>query len=254
MRLLGDTETQRVDPLLVPFLRASERDAEDTLGSLLTSHARPVIQGILRRRLGRFGAGDIGGIGGIGDRGDLEGEVVLHLVERLRRLRREPAEEGIRDFRGYVAVATYNALAEQGRRREPERGRRREAEDKGDDPLLRLPDPAPDAAATLQQRGHIALLWEEIRRLPARQAAALLLNLRDAQRGNALMLLPLMGIASMREIARTLGMSAEDLAAIWNRLPFEDAEIAGLLGITRQQVINLRKSARERLARRMRTQ
>jgi DNA-directed RNA polymerase specialized sigma24 family protein len=251
MRLLSDTETQRVDPLLVPFLRASERDAEDTLGQLLTRHARPVIQGILRRRLGRFCAG-VAGI--MGDTGDLEGEVVLHLVERLRRLRREPAEEGIRDFRGYVAVATYNALAEQGRRREPEWGRRRDAEDKGDDPLLGLPDPAPDAASALQQRGHIALLWEEIRRLPARQAAALLLNLRDAQRGNALMLLPLLGIASMREIARTLGMSAEDLAAIWNRLPFEDAEIAGLLGVTRQQVINLRKSARERLARRMRIQ
>jgi hypothetical protein len=34
-------------------------------------------------------------------------------------------------------------------------------------------------------------------------------------------------------------------------LPLDDATIAGLLGLTRQQVINLRKSARERLARRL---
>jgi len=35
-------------------------------------------------------------------------------------------------------------------------------------------------------------------------------------------------------------------------LPLEDAAIAERLGLTRQQVINLRKSARARLARRMR--
>jgi DNA-directed RNA polymerase specialized sigma24 family protein len=248
MGLLSDTETQQVDPLLIPFLRVSEADAEDALGSLITRHARPVIQAILRRRLGRTEVGDAS------DRGDVEGEVVLHLLERLRQLRREPqagmSKAGIRDFRGYVAVATYNALAERARRQEPERVRRRAAGD--EDPLLALPDPAPDAAAALQQRGHLALLWEEIRRLPPRQAAALLFNLRDAQRGNALVLLPLTGVATMREIARTLGMSAEKLAEIWNRLPFEDSEIAELLGVTRQQVINLRKSARERLARRMR--
>ena len=56
----------------------------------------------------------------------------------------------------------------------------------------------------------------------------------------------------MRDIARTLGMSAETLAQIWPRLPYEAAEVAVLLGVSRQQVINLRKAARERLARRMR--
>ncbi len=250
MGLLSDTETHQVDPLLIPYLRVSEQEAEDALGSLITRHARPVIQAILRRRLGRLDSGDAG------DRGDVEGEVVLHLLERLRQLRREPEagiKPGIRDFRGYVAVATYNALAERARRGEPERVRRRAAGDReGEDLLLGLPDPAPDAAAALQQRSQLAFLWEEIRRLPPRQAAALLFNLRDAQRGNALVLLPLTGVATMREIACTLGMPAEKLAELWNRLPFEDSEIAELLGVTRQQVINLRKSARERLARRMR--
>jgi len=47
-------------------------------------------------------------------------------------------------------------------------------------------------------------------------------------------------------------MSAESFAEVWNDLPLEDARIAELLGLTRQQVINARKSGRERLARRLR--
>jgi hypothetical protein len=65
-------------------------------------------------------------------------------------------------------------------------------------------------------------------------------------------LLPLTGIASLRNVARVTGLEPEKLAEIWNRLPLEDSAIAGILQVTRQQVINLRKSARERLARRMR--
>ena len=47
-------------------------------------------------------------------------------------------------------------------------------------------------------------------------------------------------------------MPAPELAALWPDLPLEDAAIAERLGLTRQQVINLRKSARARLGRRMR--
>jgi hypothetical protein len=46
-------------------------------------------------------------------------------------------------------------------------------------------------------------------------------------------------------------MPDEVFAGLWSRLPLDDASIAELLNITRQQVINLRKCARERLARRM---
>ena len=95
-------------------------------------------------------------------------------------------------------------------------------------------------------------LWKEIRELPPRQAAALLLNLRDGQGRNAAILLPLTGIATLREMAAAVELPPEKLAALWGRLPLEDTALAGLLGVTRQQVINLRKSARERLARRMR--
>jgi hypothetical protein len=146
-------------------------------------------------------------------------------------------------------VVTYNVVSRQHRRRGRERSGARE--DDGD-PLLRLPDPAPDAALAFERRTYLVRLWEEIRKLPPRQAAALLLNLRDGQGRNAAALLPLTGIATLREMATAVGLSPESLAGLWNRLPLEDTGLAEILGVTRQQVINLRKSARERLARRMR--
>ena len=65
------------------------------------------------------------------------------------------------------------------------------------------------------------------------------------------MLLPLTGIASIRQIAEAVAIPAEEFARLWNDLPLDDAALALRLGVTRQQVINLRKSARARLARRM---
>ncbi len=104
----------------------------------------------------------------------------------------------------------------------------------------------------VEQRMYVARLWAEICQLPQRQRAALLLNLRDVNGGDCIELFPLAGVASPREIAGLLEIPAERFAEMWNDLPLEDALIAAHLGITRQQVINLRKSARERLARRMR--
>jgi hypothetical protein len=59
-----------------------------------------------------------------------------------------------------------------------------------------------------------------------------------------------LGVASFREVAEALETTPEELAGLWNRLPLEDLEIATRLGLERQQVINLRCTARERLARR----
>jgi hypothetical protein len=53
----------------------------------------------------------------------------------------------------------------------------------------------------------------------------------------------------VRQLASALEISVDNLAQMWNELPLEDARIAQLLGLTRQQVINARKSGRERLAR-----
>ncbi|HXA48784.1 MAG TPA: hypothetical protein VNV86_00700, partial [Candidatus Acidoferrum sp.] len=94
-------------------------------------------------------------------------------------------------------------------------------------------------------------LWGQIRELPRPQRVALLLNLRSGPDTPAAALLPVTGTATIPQIAETLGFAPEEFAAIWNALPLEDLAIADRLGLTRQQVINLRKSARERLVRRL---
>jgi DNA-directed RNA polymerase specialized sigma24 family protein len=103
----------------------------------------------------------------------------------------------------------------------------------------------------ITQRKYLEALWKEIQELPDKQRSALLLNLRDSDGQSVLPLMPSSGAASFEEIADALKISVQELADLWNQLPLEDALIAERLEITRQQVINLRKSARERLARRM---
>jgi hypothetical protein len=107
-----------------------------------------------------------------------------------------------------------------------------------------------DTSARLATRQSLALLWQEIRALPADQRIALLLNLRDGQRESAISLFVFTGTADVEELSAAVGLTQAKLEEIWSELPFEDARIARLLGVSRQQVINLRKSARTRLARR----
>jgi RNA polymerase sigma factor (sigma-70 family) len=108
-----------------------------------------------------------------------------------------------------------------------------------------------DPANRLELKQWMSELWAQIRDLPQGQRAALLLNLRCGAESSAAALLPLTGVASIREVAEVLGFRPEEFARIWNQLPLDDLAIAERLGISRQQVINLRKSARERLTRRM---
>ncbi|MCM3901451.1 MAG: hypothetical protein ND866_07075 [Pyrinomonadaceae bacterium] len=108
-----------------------------------------------------------------------------------------------------------------------------------------------DTAWQVEKRIFLQRLWEEVRQLPLNQRAALLLNLKDADGRGCIALFPAAGIATVRQLAEMLGMSAEEFAELWNELPLEDAKIAERLQLTRQQVINARKSARERLKRRL---
>ena len=110
-----------------------------------------------------------------------------------------------------------------------------------------------DTALQFENREFLRALWREIRELPAAQRKALLLNLRDPETVNVAALIALTGTAPFDDIAAAVELTARELAEIWNDLPLDDLRIASLLGMTRQQVINLRKSARQRLARRMRT-
>lgn len=125
-------------------------------------------------------------------------------------------------------------------------------EGSGPRPEAQIVDPRPNPEQAVEQRRLLTRLWAEVCLLPERQRAALLLNLRDADGRGMLGLLPLTGLATVDEIADLLGLSRERFAALWPDLPRDDEWIAGELGVTRRQVINFRKCARERLARRLR--
>jgi len=117
-------------------------------------------------------------------------------------------------------------------------------------------DSAPQLAQTsaidrFETRQSVELIWQEIRDLPPLQRAALLLNLREPGGFNAISHFVILGITTVDAIAGAVGMSAQSLADLWNDLPLDDLTIAERLGMKRQQVINLRKAARERLTRRM---
>ena len=125
------------------------------------------------------------------------------------------------------------------------------ARETDEDPIERVRDRQPDVSTVVSYRIYLQRLWKEIRELPLRQRAALLMNFRDARGGSIIELLPLCGIATIREIAAVLETDTLNFATLWNSLPLDDLAISQQLGIGRQQVINLRKCARDRLARRM---
>ena len=106
-------------------------------------------------------------------------------------------------------------------------------------------------SAPLERKQLIESIWAEMAELPPRHRAAVLLNLRNERGDSAIEFLPLLRIASIRQIAAALEIPADEFAKIWGELPWDDNRIAEHLGITRQQVINLRQSARTKLKRRL---
>jgi hypothetical protein len=98
----------------------------------------------------------------------------------------------------------------------------------------------------------LQLLWSEVRLLPRPQRVALLFSLRDDGGEELLSLLSIIAVATVAEIAAILEIPEGELAIIGEALPWGDERIAEFLGLTRQQVANLRKAARARLARRLR--
>jgi hypothetical protein len=113
-----------------------------------------------------------------------------------------------------------------------------------------IPDRRPLISAELENREALSNLWREMLLLPQGQRIALLLHARDQERASAIALLIMTGVAEFIEVAEAVGLTPEQLEAAWDELPFDDNRIASILVATRQQVIALRRSARERLARR----
>ena len=126
--------------------------------------------------------------------------------------------------------------------------------DQPDEPLdtvMNLAGPTLDFENILEHQHKLVLLWKEVCELPRRQRVALLLNFRDTRGHDLVSLLPYTRTATIPQIAQAIDFALDEFLSLWNKLPLDDVTIAELLGATRQQVINLRKCARERLERRM---
>ncbi len=97
----------------------------------------------------------------------------------------------------------------------------------------------------LSWRENLHWLWREVQTLGLRARTAFLLHApvtRDFE---------YQGVASIRELAAVLDIPAEEFAGYWAEIPLDDLRIASRLGLARQQVINLRKSARIQLGRKV---
>lgn len=106
-----------------------------------------------------------------------------------------------------------------------------------------LPDAGPTPHDQLHWKESLQWLWRQVEELPPRQRAAYLLHTHAVFEWEAA------GIASVGDVADRLGLPREGLAGLWGRLPLDDLTIAEMLACTRQQVINLRRVARDTLGR-----
>lgn len=343
MRIEAEQAAACNDPVLIPFLEApGEREAEQALACLISEEVNPLVRQIVGYKLRACSGNENGRVPHEVE--DLCSETLVNLLARLSDLRSRRVPEGIRNFRGYVAVTAYRACYEYLRRKYPQRhalknklryllshqpgfalweteegewmaglsgwSRREPREETRafahrpathaaadgaklkelltsvfqragraieldelvgivaeackikDQPVGRESD---DERATFEniadehrrvdrevdRRMYLERLWGEISRMSPGHCTALLLNLKDARGACATELFLITGVASFEQLAAALGQTEEWLATIWNRLPLDDLTIAEHLGLSRQQVINLRKSARQRLAKRM---
>ncbi len=106
-------------------------------------------------------------------------------------------------------------------------------------------DTAASPADDVAWREQLRWLWRCVQELSLRQRTAFLLHMEDVKE------FELHGIASIRSVAGSLEIPVEELAALWPDIPIDDLRIAARLNATRQQVINLRMVARDKIRRRL---
>jgi hypothetical protein len=154
-----------------------------------------------------------------------------------------------------------------------QRSERRTDEEGVEQPPLDPPDTGLTPEGEAIQRQYLEKLWQEIGKLGRHERLVYLLNFRDADGDIELFIWK--GIAGIEQIGEVLNITDEQFARVWEALPLaaetrvevqttnhyhtkfavlyvyiplEDLLIAKLLGGERQQVINLRKGARRKLA------
>src|SRR4029434_2374630 len=104
-----------LDSLLAPLLLEIEDEGADVfLARLISAHAEPVINGVIRYKL-RLDSG-----GGDAEAEDLRQEAIAQLLTRLQKFRADAEELSIKDLRGLAATIAYRLCAGWMRRQFPE--------------------------------------------------------------------------------------------------------------------------------------
>jgi DNA-directed RNA polymerase specialized sigma24 family protein len=111
--------------------------------------------------------------------------------------------------------------------------------------LLTTQQPATEPGGESLNRDRLRKLWEQIQRLDRKERAVLLLKAED------LLDFELSQVATLQDLSKSLAMSLTQLLSLLPSLPLDDHQIARLLGIRRQTVVNLRSQARLALRRRL---
>ena len=110
--------TARIDSLLEPLLlRARDDRVDEILSRLITTHADPVVKGIVRYKLhlrSRHAAERA-------EADDIHQDVLVQLLAELQQLREDPDTHPIADIRGLAAMIAHRACSRWMRRRFPER-------------------------------------------------------------------------------------------------------------------------------------
>lgn len=227
--------------LLARFYGAAGDDAaSDAAASALIACAQPDVRAYLA---GQGARGD--------DLDDLCQQCRVRLLQALR-ASHAPGARPIENWTAFARTTARNLLTDSYRHRRARpptaslEGLAERTGRAGEDGLNGALAAGPDdvAARVLSALSVERLrtqLWHEVCALPDAQRAALLLAL---ERDELLMLQ-----IKQTEIAKALGLSLSELMPLWSALPLADREIARRLGVA--NVSNLRKSARERLARRL---
>jgi len=111
------------DPLLIPFLQASNEDEVDRLlGQLLTETAQPIVSGIVRAYIA--GSSYYSESNQVSeDIQNLIADATLQILKRLRQIRLKPEMGTIGSFKGYVSVTAYNTCHRHLRLKYPQRAR-----------------------------------------------------------------------------------------------------------------------------------
>jgi DNA-directed RNA polymerase specialized sigma24 family protein len=254
---------QENDSLILPFLNSkNEETSESILTRLFVEHADPICQKIVEFRTKRIF--DIDYLERQKLHEDLKQEVRLKMLMQLRKLQNNPQTEPIYDFRNYVARITHNLVHDYFRNKFRSivivpNNRVQYSSDSQNDFLETveaankevLPNFAAEYELEEERIYRLRCVWQELCLLPKNQCAAWLLKIEDKNNDSTLKWLPLFRIANIREIAEAIGQEVEILAKYWNYLPLSDKQIAQMLNATQRQVINWRKSANERLQRRI---